>query len=38
MNLEAEVPVSNNKASLADIIKYDYLNQAYWSNADSSIQ
>lgn len=35
MNLEAEVPVSNNKASLADIIKYDYLNQAYWSNAGS---
>lgn len=35
MNLEAEVPISNNKASLADIIKYDYLNQAYWSNADS---
>ena len=35
MNLEAETPLEGQKATLADIIKYDYLNQAAWSNADS---
>lgn len=35
MQLNAEEPVANSKVSLADMIKFDYLNQASWSNADS---
>lgn len=35
MGLDAEKTLVGSKATLADIIKYDYINQAYWSNADS---
>ncbi len=35
MELNAEEPIGNSKVSLADMIKFDYLNQASWSNADS---
>ena len=35
MELKAEETVGNSKVTLADMIKFDYLNQASWSNADS---
>ena len=35
MNLDAQTILPETKASLADIIKFDYLNQANWSDSDS---
>lgn len=35
LELKAEETVGNSKVTLADMIKFDYLNQASWSNADS---
>jgi len=35
LELKAEEAVGNSKVTLADMIKFDYLNQASWSNADS---
>ena len=35
MQLKATEIIGNSKSTLADMIKFDYLNQASWSNADS---
>lgn len=35
MDLEAEEVLPNTRSSLADMIKFDYLNQARWSDSDS---
>lgn len=35
MNLDAEKVLPNTKSSLADMIKFDYLIQANWSDSDS---
>ena len=35
LHLEAETPLKNEKVGLADIIKYDYLNQSSWDITDT---